>query len=202
MNRSADPATRLEIEIKLPAPDLAAVRQELRARGARLLAPTHFESNDLYDDPEGTLAKSGCMLRLRRTGDEATLTYKGPARFDAGARTREERETAVSDPAEMERILAALGRERRFRYEKRREEWALADCVIALDETPIGTFVEVEGDPAAIRRAVGELGLDPSESLPYSYPELYARRRREDASLPPDMVFRDGSKRNSPGAKP
>jgi len=179
-----------EVEIKLPVPDLASVREKVRASGARLASPLHFESNDLYDDAEGTLAKAGCVLRLRRTsGGGAVLTFKGPARFDAGTKIREERETEVSDPAELERILGALGQQCRFRYEKRREEWSLDGCAVALDETPIGPFVEVEGDPAAIRRVVHELALDASESLPYSYSELYARRRREDRSLPSDMVF-------------
>ena len=53
-----------------------------------------------------------------------------------------------------------LGLSRRFRYEKRREEWDFEGSVIALDETPIGNFVEVEGDPVAIRRTVVALGLD------------------------------------------
>jgi adenylate cyclase class 2 len=189
MNTPTTSTTRYEIEIKLPAPDLGAVRERLRAREARLLSPPHFESNDLYDHPDGSLAKSGRVLRLRRTEDGATLTFKGPARFEDGAKTREERETAVSDPNEMETILAALGFHRRFRYEKRREEWALDDCVIALDETPIGTFAEVEGHPAAIRRVLQHLELDPAESLPYSYAELYARRRREDSTLPEDMLL-------------
>jgi adenylate cyclase class 2 len=182
-------ATRYEIEIKLPVQDLAAVREKLRAHGARQLTEPHSESNDLYDQVDGSVAKSGRVLRLRRTEHGATLTYKGPARFEDGAKTREERETAVSDPNEMESILAALGFHRRFRYEKRREEWSLDDCVIALDETPIGTFAEVEGDPAAIRRVLQQLGLDPAESLPYSYTELYARRRRDDPTLPADMLL-------------
>ena len=181
--------TRYEIEIKLPVADLEAVRESLRARNARPITDSHFESNDLYDQADGGLRKSGRVLRLRRTEDGATLTFKGPARFEDGAKTREERETAVSDPNEMERILGALGFERRFRYEKRREEWSLDDCVIALDETPIGAFAEIEGDPAAIRRALQHLSLDPADSLPYSYAELYARRRREDPTLPADMLL-------------
>jgi adenylate cyclase class 2 len=181
--------TRYEIEVKLPVSDLGALRERLRARQARELTPPHHESNDIYDEADGPLRKSGRLLRLRRTDHGATLTYKGPARFEDGARTREERETAVSDPNEMERILGALGFERRFRYEKRREEWFLEECVIALDETPIGTFAEVEGDPAAIRRVLQLLELDPSETLPYSYAELYARRRREDPALPADMLL-------------
>jgi adenylate cyclase class 2 len=119
------------------------------------------------------------------------LTFKGPARFEAGTKSREEQETSVSDPDAVERILTALGLERRFRYEKRREEWDLEGCVIALDETPIGTFVEIEGDPSAIRRVLQRLGLDFSKAIPYTYAELYRRRRRDDSSLPNDMIFQD-----------
>jgi hypothetical protein len=49
--------------------------------------------------------------------------------------------------------------------------------------------VEIEGDPSAIRHLVSRLGLDPSEAIPYSYAELYTRRRKEQPSLPADMVW-------------
>src|SRR4051812_8966815 len=166
-------APRDEIEIKLPARDLAIVRAGLREVGAALEAAEHDEVDDLYDDRERRLSASGRALRLRRAGDRAILTYKGPARFQAGAKIREEREAGVLDPEEVSAILERLGFERRFRYEKRREEWRWEGCVIALDATPIGTFVEIEGDPAAIRHVVARLELDPSEAIPYSYAELY-----------------------------
>jgi adenylate cyclase class 2 len=102
---------------------------------------------------------------------------------------REEREVEVGDRDEASAILERLGYERRFRYQKRREEWAWEGCIVALDATPIGTFVEIEGDPTAIRHLVARLGLDPSEAIPYSYAELYARRRKEQPSLPADMVW-------------
>jgi adenylate cyclase class 2 len=183
------PGSRDEIEIKLPAPDLDAVRARLRDRGAALKAAEHDEVNDLYDDRERRLSASGRALRIRRSGDRAILTYKGPARFQAGTKIREEREAGVSDAAELAAILERLGYERRFRYEKRREEWSLEGCVIALDTTPIGTFVEVEGYPVAIRHVLAQLELDASEAIPYSYAELYARRRKEQPSLPLDMVW-------------
>jgi adenylate cyclase class 2 len=185
-----------EVEVKLPADDLGEIRRRLSANGALPVAPLHFESNDLYDDDAGGLARRGCALRLRRTDAGATLTFKGAARFESGVKSREERETEVSDADEAARILEGLGYRRRFRYEKRREEWSLGECAVALDETPIGNFVEVEGEPPAIRRALQRLTLDFSESIPYSYAELYRRRRREDESLPPDMVFRDPSRPN------
>jgi adenylate cyclase class 2 len=180
---------RLEVEVKLPADDLDSLRRTLRSADASPVTPVHFESNDLYDGARGQLASG--TLRLRRTDLGSTLTFKGPARFEGGTKIREEQETAVADPDALERILAALGFERRFRYEKRREEWTLENCAIALDETPIGNFVEIEGDPSAIRRALQRLGLDFSEAIPYTYAELYRRRRREDPSLPNDMIFQD-----------
>lgn len=191
MTAGVEAGQRLEVEIKLPADDLDSVRDRLRAAGARPATPLHFESNELYDRGDGELAGSGRALRLRRTDHGSTLAFKGPARFDGGVKTREERETAVSDPDAMHRILAALGFERRFRYEKRREEWGLDGCAVALDETPIGTFVEIEGEPTAIRRVVQTLGLDSSEAIPYTYAELYRRRRAENPSLPKEMVFTD-----------
>jgi adenylate cyclase class 2 len=185
-SREADPPRRKdEIEIKLPCEDLSAAREKLRELGATPRTPLHFESNDMYDDPAGSIAGSGRALRLRRAGDAAFLTFKGPARFEGGVKVREERETNVSDPAETAAILAALGFAPRFRYEKKREEWTLEDCAVALDETPIGNFVEVEGDPPSIRRAVNALGLDFTTAVPYTYSRLYAEPE-EGPSLPAD----------------
>jgi adenylate cyclase, class 2 len=188
-----DRPRREEVEIKLPCRSLDAVRENLRDRRAESLSPLHLETNDLYDDSDGRLAGSGRTLRLRRANGETILTYKGPARFEGGIKTREERETRVSHAGEAEHILAGLGFSPRFRYEKRREEWKLAECTVALDHTPIGDFVEIEGDPSAIRQVVAALELDPSEAIPYSYAKLYALRRQKDPSLPPDMTFPPGS---------
>src|SRR4029453_18422215 len=141
------------------------------------------------DDATSGLSGSGRTLRLRRAAGRAILTYKGRSRFQNGIKTREEREVEVSDGAEAEAILEGLGLVRRFRYEKRREEWDFEGCVVCLDETPIGDFVEVEGDPTDIRRVFVGLGLDFTEAIPYSYAELYQRRRKADPALPTDMVW-------------
>lgn len=178
-----------EVEVKLPCGDLDAVRLRLEEQGAARLSPRHHEVNDLYDDRERRLFGRGEALRLRRARGRAILTFKGQARFSSGVKVREERETEISDVEALEAILARLGFMRAFRYEKRREEWRFAECAVALDETPIGRFVEVEGAPAAIRRAVVGLGLDFADAIPYSYARLYLDRRKEDPSLPPDMVF-------------
>jgi adenylate cyclase class 2 len=181
--------SREEIEVKLPAPDLAAFRERLRTAGANLKSPIHDEVNDLYDDADRRLAGSNRALRLRQAEGRSILTYKGAPRFLEGTKVREERETEVSDADEIDGILAGLGFSRTFRYEKRREEWELDGCAVALDETPIGNFIEIEGNPSAIRRVVVRFGLDSADAIPHSYPELYTRLRRENPGLAPDMVF-------------
>jgi adenylate cyclase class 2 len=189
VNREGEAKRSEETEIKLPCTDLAGVREKLRSRGATLREEKHAEHNVLYDDPRGELSGRGCTLRLRTAGPDVILTFKGPARFEDGLKIREEREIRVSDAAEAAALLSGIGFLPRFRYEKQRESWEHAGCIVSLDETPIGRFLEVEGNPAAIRRVVTDLELDFSEAIPYSYPKLYARRRREDPALPPDMVF-------------
>jgi adenylate cyclase class 2 len=198
-DRGGPPGTREEIEVKIAVSSLSAVRDRLIAAGATMRAEVHAESNVLFDDLDRKLSGGGRTIRLRRTSPDgrAILTYKGPARFQGGAKIREERETEIANPDETEAILAGLGLAPRFRYDKRREEWDCEGTAVALDETPIGLFVEIEGDPAAIRRVVARLALDASESIPYSYAELYARRRREDPALPPDMVFPDDPRSGS-----
>jgi adenylate cyclase class 2 len=178
-----------EIEVKLPCSDLDAVRGTLQQKGAGPVSGLHEEVNDLYDDAERRLSARGAALRLRRARGRNLLTYKGPARFVSGVKVREERETEVKDPDAVRAILAGLGFAPTFRYEKRREEWSFEGCAVALDETPIGRFVEVEGEPTAIRRAVAALSLDFSEAIPYSYARLYLDLRTKNPALPPDMVF-------------
>ncbi len=57
---------REEIEVKVPAADLDAVRERLTRAGATLRSPKHDESNDLFDDPARKLSGSGRTVRLRR----------------------------------------------------------------------------------------------------------------------------------------
>ncbi|HET9796229.1 MAG TPA: class IV adenylate cyclase [Thermoanaerobaculia bacterium] len=181
------PGSSEESEIKIPVPDLPAVRRRLS--GAERLSGIHLESNVLFDDAAGRLLASGTALRLRRARGRALVTFKGRAAFEGAVKRREELETEVADAATFERVLERLGFVPKFRYDKRREEFRFAGCVVALDETPIGTFVEIEGEPSAIEAAATDLGLDPRHAVRDSYAGLYRRARESDPSLPPDMVF-------------
>jgi adenylate cyclase class 2 len=182
-------SSSVETEIKIPVADLAAVRGRLLDAGAERISMPHLEQNILFDDPGGAFSSSGCALRLRLAGGAAIVTFKGPVQARGVVKSREEIETRVDDAGVVEEIFRRLGFVRRFRYEKRREEFKFLACEIALDETPIGNFVEVEGEADPIRDAVARLSLSESDAVLHSYAGLYRRERERNPSLPPDMLF-------------
>ncbi len=58
---------------------------------------------------------------------------------------------------------------------------------MALDHTPIGDFVEFEGDDAV--QAAARMGFDPATAERRSYLRLYEDWRRDHPELPADMMF-------------
>lgn len=181
-----------EIEAKFRVPDRAALELRLAALGASP-AEREDESNLLLDDAAESLRESGTALRVRTVGETGLLTFKGPAEVCRGVKSRVELESAVADPEAVLAVLGALGFTPWIRYEKRRTPWRFADParpLVVVDETPIGLFAEVEGEAAAVRALVAELGVSEGELLGGSYVRLYLEARAADPTLPHDMIFR------------
>jgi len=162
-----------ETEIKLRVASVEAARKALRRLGAQLVRERHFEDNVLFDDARGTLRASGTVLRLRQTHYNSVLTFKGPRAIEDGVKSREERETAVESPEQVRAILGNLGYRPLFRYQKYRESWTHRGQEIEVDETPIGDFLEIEGDPEGIHAVAAELGFSPSNYVTESYVGLF-----------------------------
>ena len=162
-----------ETEIKLRVADVSAARAALARAGAKIARERHLEDNVLYDDAYGTLRTAGTVLRLRTTPAGGVLTFKGPREDHDGLKSREERETTVGDPAALRAILDRLGFQPLFRYQKYRETWRHRRQEIEVDETPIGAFLEIEGDPEGIHAVAAELGFSPSDYVTESYVGLF-----------------------------
>ena len=173
-----------ETEVKLRVASLEGPRDTLARLGARQVRERHLEDNVLFDEDGGSLAAGGAVLRLRRTPGKCTLTYKGPRRVEGGIKVREEQETVVAGPDETHAILTALGYRPIFRYQKYRETWSYRGQEVVLDEVPVGTFIEIEGDPSGIREVSAELGFDPSHYMADSYVDLFFAQGGRG-----DMVF-------------
>ena len=179
-----------EIEIKLAAPSARAIRRTLRAAGFAVSSPRVFESNTVFDTPVMALRQAGTLLRLRQAGRVATLTYKGVA-LAGKHKSREELELEVSDHARMAAILARLGYQPTFRYEKYRTEFRQpAGAGIAmLDETPIGAYLELEGTPEWIDLTAHALGFSESDYITLSYGRLYQQWCAAHGCEPAHMTF-------------
>ena len=179
----------IEREIKLPFPDVAQARQLLLAAGGHPTVPRRLIDDRLFDTADQRLRRAGRALRVRRDAGRTILTTKAPAPSER-VKAREELETGVGDPVMIEAILAALGYEQTFRAEKYREEFAMPSGITAaLDDTPIGVFVELEGEESAIVAVAAALGRAPADFILASYPALYQGWCR-DRSVPADaMVF-------------
>jgi adenylate cyclase, class 2 len=180
------------------------------------------EENVIFDTPQGGLAKHGQLLRIRTETPEARkksknsrpkqriiLTFKQPMTQQAAAgiestsdgpyKVREEIEVEVAKAGNLAKIFAGLGLAGWFRYEKYRttfrlpssKDWAKG-LLIELDETPIGTFVELEGPGAAIDRAAQELGYSKRDYILKNYLRLYMEDCRRKGEQPRHMVFPKG----------
>jgi adenylate cyclase class 2 len=174
-----------ENEIKFMMESPGRALHLLLSAGAAPRGERAFEDNLVFDDEGKTLWGRGILLRLRRYGDAITLTVKSNAAVEAGLKVREEREARVDDFEAMREVIAALGFAPAFRYQKYRSNFDLLGTVASLDETPIGTYLEIEGEPPAVRLAAERLGLDLAHGLTQSYMELFRALRKSG-----DMVFK------------
>ena len=176
------------------------------------------ELNVIFDTPDGGLAKHGQLLRIRTESPQAqgrakaknskqrvVLTFKQPIpgaaagstrHLGRGYKVRDETELEVSDAGSLTQIFEGLGMSGWFRYEKYRSTFQLPNSkpwaqglLIELDETPIGTFVELEGPVEAIDRAATELGFSRNDYVLKNYLVLYMEECRRKGEQPSHMLF-------------
>jgi adenylate cyclase class 2 len=157
--------------------------REQRGRLLRRLAEVkatpqgkEFEENTLYAG--GQLDLQTEVLRLRRVGERAILTYKRRFPTDSAIKHHREDETEVTDVDALAKILDALGYTPALVYEKRRATWQIRDAEVVLDELPFGLYLEIEGDEQSITEVERLLDLADVEAEMSSYPAL-ARRYGE-----------------------
>jgi adenylate cyclase class 2 len=184
-----------ETEIKVAVPDARAGRRLLRAAGFTVSRRRVFESNVIFDTPRLAMRRAGTLLRLRQAGRLSTVTYKGRPAV-ARHKTREELELEVADPAVMHAICERLGFRPSFRYEKYRTEYrqSRGAGMATLDETPVGTYLELEGPPRWIDRTARQMGFGEPDYITSSYARLYLDWCREQGVKPSDMVFQAGAR--------
>ncbi len=180
----------LEREVKLQFDSAEAARVAVLAAGATPLHGRRLQEDALLDTDDERLRRSRCVLRVRTESGKSLLTFKGPVQ-PSQMKLREEVETVVADGLVILRVFEELGLHIWFRYQKYREEFSAEDVIIAIDETPIGTFVEIEGGEEAILSMTAALGRAPGDFLLDSYRSLFLRHRDAHGLEISDMLFAD-----------
>ena len=174
-------ALETEIKIRITQEKLDRVRARLTELGAHCLSPRKEEKNVLFDFADRNLETCGCAVRLRTYGDKTTLTFKGEIQEDPRFKKRQELETSVEDPEALIKVLEALGMYVCFEYSKIREIYTLSvdqdQAEICLDETPVGTFVEIEGPENTIEALASQLGWTPDSFIRRNYVEMYLEQQ-------------------------
>lgn len=164
--------SRKETEVKLRYESASAASDALLSQGAVLTGEREFEDNIVFDTANMRLRQEGMLLRLRRRGDRTILTLKAPVEGEHRHKVREERETDVGDFDEMRAIFSYLGFTPVYRYQKHRTRFRAGELEACLDETPIGCFVELEGDPGGIDAFAERLGRGVEDYVVATYREL------------------------------
>jgi adenylate cyclase class 2 len=176
----------LEIEMKFPVDDFAAIQQHMTCWRAKV-QPAIDEADHYFNAPDRDFGKTDEAFRLRCIGAQNRLTYKGPKQ-GGPTKTRTEIEIALESGAQTAdsfcRMVKHLGyrptavvKKRRICYDFERDGFALQACCDEVET--LGRFVEIEIVTESDQRqraqeillqVVRELGLPVSE--PRSYLEM------------------------------
>jgi adenylate cyclase class 2 len=178
----------LEREIKLRFDSAEEARTAILAVGATPLLGRRLQEDSLLDTEDEMLRRRRCVLRVRVELGKSRVTYKGPVQPSV-FKVREECETVVGDGEVLLRVFSELGLHIWFRYEKYREEFAHEDVIVAVDETPVGVFVEIEGGETGIAQMAARLGRSPEDYILDSYRALFLKYRDELGLTGSDMMF-------------
>jgi adenylate cyclase class 2 len=174
---------KYEVEQKFPIADAAAIERKLTELGGVFESPVE-QVDRYFGHPARDFARTDEALRIRRSGEQNRITYKGP-KIDAATKTRREIELPLA-PGEQaaedfSSLLEALGFRRVAEVRKRRRiaglAWNGCEVEAALDEVEhVGQFLELElsaddqgldAAKACLASLAEELGLESSERRSY-----------------------------------
>ncbi len=178
----------VEREIKLHFASKNAAHEAVKSVGATPLRSKRLQKDALFDWPDERLRQRQCVLRIRQENEDSTLTFKGPPE-SASMKVREEIESTAGNSSNLVTILERLGLEVWFRYEKYREEFTFNGVIVAIDETPVGIFIELEGEERVINKIASSLGRSQEDYILDSYRDIFLQESNTKGSGTSEMVF-------------
>jgi adenylate cyclase, class 2 len=146
-----------------------------------------------------TEAPTRTLLTFKSPPEQLAIGPTTPPPSGQRYKIREETELDLPDGAPLKKIFEGLGLKGWFRYEKFRTAYRLParlhwakGLILDYDETPIGTFLELEGPGPAIDQAARALGFSPRDYVTKNYLVLYLDDCKRRSITPTHMLF-DGN---------
>ena len=152
-----------EVELKAVVDSMPARIANVEHAGGRLVFRGRLE-DCRYDTVDRQLSSRDDVLRLRVYRDErgarAELGWKGPTQYDNGYKVRDEVGARSSDADALRHILDRLGFVIIREIDRDISQYDVHGATVRFERYPrMDDLVEVEGDPAAIERAIAAIGL-------------------------------------------
>jgi adenylate cyclase class IV len=153
-----------EVELKAVVDDFELRRQAAVESGGVLEFEGRLEDRR-YDTIDEALTSRDEVLRTRTYRNpggppHTSLDWKGPRTIEQGYRVREEQSVGVESLAVLEIILERLGFHVTKAIDRHIVQFDVLGAVVRLERYPkMDDLVEVEGEPAAIERAIALLGM-------------------------------------------
>lgn len=162
----------MENEVKFKVKEIKRLK-DLLISGRTKEYAKEKEVDYSFDTQDRYLVRHGKLLRLRKKGKEALLTFKGPmliSRF----KKREELNIGLKDFKTAWHLLDCVGFEGCFNKEKIRQRFKYRGVELFLDRLPfIGYYLEIEGKDKDILKIVKILKFDIKQAIKESYNQLF-----------------------------
>lgn len=171
----------LEIEAKARIKNKGEIEQQIVKAGGKYIS-TQRQKDTYFAHPSRNFEKTDEALRIRTSGSEHFLTYKGP-KLDKLTKTREEIEIKLEERGPISEMLNLLGFRKVATVKKTRANYALLDFQISIDDVDgLGHFIEVEKQggeykPEELVEALEGLGVKKREMEIRSYLELLLEKK-------------------------
>lgn len=179
-----------EVELKAVVDSMPARIANVERAGGRLTFRGRLE-DCRYDTVDRQLRVRDDVLRLRVYRDDhnvrAELGWKGPTRYEDGYKVRDEVGARSPDADALRYILEHMGFVITREIDREITQYELHGATVRFERYPrMDDLVEVEGEPDAIERAIGAIGLPreafTSERL-FDFVRRWQERTGESAAL-------------------
>jgi len=174
-----------EIEIKIKVSDFDNIEEKIKKIKIKQITGWILEDNFVFDHKDQSFKKENKLFRLRKFGDKIILTLKTPAKNkEKFLKIRNEYEVVVSDFKQIKKIIKLLGFKKFFRYQKYRKIFKIDNNTICFDKTPIGNYIEIEGEKEFIFKTAKLLNKGKNDFILDTYLNLFRAKDKNG-----DMVF-------------